>query len=125
MHRELLALGLGLVLASDTIRAEPPLAASAPASKAAPAALVTQFAAARAQWTSACWDTANPASRKRGSYIAVLAFDATGKQVVSGVSEVRGSSDPNVAQCLRGQLLNLSIPAADAPATIEHTFDFP
>lgn len=124
MLRTLLGLSLLCLLSSPWALAVPPVD-GAPATKAAPAELASQFTASRAAWTAACWDTADPASRKRGSYIAVLAFDANGKQVISGINEVRGSSDPNVAQCLRGQLLNFSIPASQAPATVEVPFDLP
>ena len=123
MSRILLSLTLAWLSAQSV--AVPPLEASAPAAKAAPAELLAQFSAARPAWTRACWDTADPATRKRGSYIAVLAFDGAGKQVIGGISEVRGASDPAIAQCLRAQLLNLSIPAHQAPATIEVPFDLP
>lgn len=95
------------------------------AAKAAPTPIAEQVNVARSRWTAACWDSANAATRKRGSYIAVLAFDAAGKLVISGITEVRDSSDPNIAHCLRQHVGDFQLAAGQAPATLEVPFDLP
>lgn len=93
--------------------------------KSAPAPLGNQVSTARARWVSECWNTADAATRKPGRYIAVLAFDGAGKLVIAGLNEVRGSSDPNIAQCIRPKLTDFTVPATGAPSTVEMPFDIP
>jgi len=90
-----------------------------------PSAVSTLVTQARARWIASCWTTANLASRKEGSYLAVLAFDGNGKLLISGISEVRGSSDPGIAQCLRRLSNDFRIPATGVPSSSEVPFDIP
>jgi len=76
-------------------------------------------------WKVACWDSADPATRKPGRYAATLAFDATGKLVIFGINEDREMSDPNVAQCLRRQSNLFTIPAPGRPVTFDVPFQLP
>jgi hypothetical protein len=80
---------------------------------------------AKPRWKAACWDTADPAKRKPGRYVAGLAFDAAGRVTVSGVSEVRDASDPEVAQCIRVQVNEFQIPAPGRYVVFEIPFTMP
>lgn len=80
---------------------------------------------AHSRWKSACWDSADPATRKPGRYIASLAFDATGRLIISGVGEIRESSDPAIAQCLRRQVNTFTIPAPGHPVSYDVPFQMP
>ena len=74
-----------------------------------------------------CWAPAiasNP-EPKTSSYVLSLGFDAQGREVVRGVSEVRGKSRQDVAKCLRAQPLGFNVSPLSAPTTIEVTLDFP
>jgi len=77
------------------------------------------------RWKAACWDTADPATRKPGRYISVLAFDASGNVDVSGVSEIRDESDPGVGQCLRQQVNDFTITAPQRHVVFETPFEIP
>jgi len=81
--------------------------------------------AARAGWAAKCWDTADPTTRTPGKYVAALAFEADGKSTISGVTELRGESDPNVAQCLRQVVVGLTIPAPGERVSVEIPFALP
>jgi hypothetical protein len=89
------------------------------------AEVVAAVEGARARWTAACWDTANSATRTAGRYVSVLAFDAAGELDVSGISEVRGASDPAVAQCLRVQVNPFRISAPGRMVSFEIPFALP
>lgn len=81
---------------------------------------------ARPRWKTACWDPADPATRKPGRYISALAFDATGKLTVSGVSELRDVGDGNVAHCIRQQVNDdFRISAPGRTVTLEVPFEMP
>jgi hypothetical protein len=99
-----------------------PLPPSAEQLQAQVAALVE---GAKPRWKAACWDTADPAKRKPGRYVAGLAFDAAGRVTVSGVSEVRDASDAEVAQCLRMQVNEFTIPAPGRYVVFEIPFTMP
>lgn len=87
--------------------------------------VVAAITSARPAWIAACWDTADPAQRKAGRYIAATAFDASGKLVVWGISELRNESDPAIAQCLRRYVNTLRIPAPGHPVSVEVPFALP
>ena len=116
------ALALGGVAMTATAQEETKVADPA---AAATAAVNTFVVEARARWKAACWDRADAQTRKAGNYIAVLAFDSAGKLVISGTSEVRESSDPKIAQCLRLQVNTFTIPAAGYPMSFEVPFAMP
>jgi hypothetical protein len=80
---------------------------------------------AHAAWKAACWDTADPATRKPGRYIAALAFDASGRLTISGISELRDASDSGVAQCLRLQVNAFTMPAPGHPVSFDVPFAMP
>lgn len=103
-------------------KAVAPLPPSAEQLQAHVAALVE---GAKPRWKAACWDTADPTKRKPGRYVAGLAFDAAGRVTVSGVSEVRDASDPEVAQCMRQQVNEFQIPAPGRYVVFEIPFEMP
>lgn len=76
-------------------------------------------------WKAACWDSLEPGARKPGRYTATLAFDATGKLVIFGITEIRGESDMAVAECLRKQEHAFSVPAPGRPLTFDVPFQMP
>lgn len=76
-------------------------------------------------WKAACWDSVDPATRKPGRYFATLAFDATGKLVIFGITEIRGESDRLVAECLRKQEHPFSVPAPGQPLSYDVPFPIP
>lgn len=80
---------------------------------------------AKPRWKAACWDTADPVTRKPGRYTAGLAFDAAGRLTISGVGEVRENSDPAVAQCMRVQVNEFKIPAPGRPLVFDIPFEMP
>lgn len=138
----IVALGLYFGLRTAPTGVAPPAAASSPAQLPNPVAIVpppppapteAQTAASvtdvvvrvHPQWKVACWDSADPATRKPGRYTATLAFDATGKLVIFGIGELRGESDLAVAQCLRTQGGTFTIPAPGRPVTYEVPFQMP
>lgn len=118
------ALALALSSVAMTATAQDETKAIDPAT-AATAAVNTLVVEARARWKAACWDGASAETRKAGNYVAVLAFDGAGKLVISGTSEVRDSSDPVVAQCLRRQVNAFTIPATGYPMSFEVPFAMP
>lgn len=89
------------------------------------AEVVALVETAKPRWKAACWDTADPATRTAGRYVSVLAFDAEGGLDVSGITEIRGASDPGVAQCLRVQVNPFTISAPGRLVTFEIPFDMP
>ncbi len=116
-------------------QAEPDRAGSAPPAAAAQQTAAAQaraiadagkaVEAARAGWSAKCWDTADATTRTPGKYVATLAFEADGRSVISGVTELRGQSDPNVAQCLRQVVVGLTIPAPGERVSVEIPFALP
>jgi hypothetical protein len=80
---------------------------------------------AKPRWKAACWDTADPATRKPGRYVSGLAFDASGKLTISGVSEIRDGSDPGVSSCLRLLVNEFQISAPGRNTTYEIPFEIP
>jgi len=137
----IIALGLYFGLRTHPVEVAPQLSAPAPVPEpvvptpppAPPAPTEAQTAASVTDavvrvypsWKAACWDSADPATRKPGRYSATLAFDATGKLVIFGIGEVRGESDLAVAQCLRKQGATFAIPAPGRPVTFEVPFRLP
>lgn len=133
----IIALGLYFGLRSSTAPVTPaPVAAPVAApprpeptpgpTEAQTAASVTQvIVEAHPRWRAACWDTADPATRKPGRYVASLAFDASGKLVIFGITEEREASDPAVAQCIRQQSNTFSIPAPGQASSFEVPFRMP
>jgi hypothetical protein len=79
---------------------------------------------AHAQWKVACWDT-DPTKHTAGRYTAAVAFDASGKLTILGIGEVRDASDPAVAQCMRQQVMALTIPAPGHPVSYDVPFQMP
>jgi hypothetical protein len=77
------------------------------------------------QWRFECWDTAAPSTRRPGRYVAALAFGPDGATVVAGITEDRGGSDPNVAQCLRQRVHLLRIPPPRQSISLEVPFALP
>lgn len=83
-------------------------------------------ASAKPRWKAACWDTVDPATRKAGHYISSLAFDATGKITISGVTEHREVGDSRVAQCIRQQVNDtFRITPPGEKVTFEVPFEMP
>jgi hypothetical protein len=142
----IVALGLYFGLRTPTPGVAPPVAASGSAQAPSPVAITpppspspppapteAQTAAsvtdlivrAHPRWKAACWDAADPATRKPGRYSATLAFDATGKLVIFGISEEREASDLAIAQCLRQQASAFTIPAPGRPVTLDVPFRMP
>lgn len=77
------------------------------------------------RWRSECWDTAEPSTRRPGRYVAAVAFALDGATVVAGITEDRGGSDPNVAQCLRQRVHLLRIPPPRQSISLEVPFALP
>ncbi len=112
-------------------RSQPKAPAAAPPQPTFPTAdetaahVTAVVASAHPQWKVACWDTADPATRRAGRYNAALAFDAAGKLTISGIGEERDASDPSIAQCLRRQMSMFTIPAPGHPVSFEVPFTMP
>jgi hypothetical protein len=105
--------------------AAPPQPPPVPTANETDVHVTAVVASAHARWKAACWDTADPATRKAGRYVAALAFDASGKLTVSGVGEERDASDSSVAQCLRQQVNTFTIPAPGHPVSYDVPFTMP
>lgn len=138
----IVALGLYFGLRTSTTGVAPPVAASGRAQAPSPvvitpppppapteaqtAAYVTDLVVRiHPRWKTACWDSADPATRKPGRYSATLAFDATGKLVIFGINEEREASDLAIAQCLRKQAGAFTIPAPGRSVSFEVPFTMP
>ena len=110
--------------------ATPPVASTAGEVDRTKATAEAQKAVAawKKQLVPKCWapmvaKAPEPATSK---YSLQIAFDADGKEVGRGVSELRGTpSRADVADCLRSEKLGLSIPAPGAPITVEVELAFP
>jgi hypothetical protein len=88
--------------------------------------VVAQVQRAKETWKAACWDTADPATRKPGRYVSVLSFGEDGELDISGVSEFRdGASDPGVAQCIRVQVNRFEISPPGRTVVFEIPFEMP
>lgn len=74
-----------------------------------------------------CWAPAlaTAAEPKTASYTVSLGFDSQGREVVRGVSEIRGKSRADVVACLRAQPPSLIIPAPGRATTVELPLEFP
>jgi hypothetical protein len=103
----------------------PPPRPALPSEEQLRAEVAAHVEAAKPRWKAACWDTADPATRKPGRYISILAFDAEGQVDISGVSEIRDGSDSNVGQCLRQQLNAFKISAPGRNVSFEIPFEMP
>jgi hypothetical protein len=120
------------VVASPAPPAPPALTAAATASEPPPSALAAIRAAMLAEkervFKPKCWQPAIAKAPEpaRSSYSISTSFDATGKEVMRGVSELRDvPSRPDVAQCLRGLPMGLTIPAPGQAVTTEVSIEFP
>jgi hypothetical protein len=74
-----------------------------------------------------CWKPAvrkNP-NPKQARYIFSLSFDARGVERGRGISEIRGQSRADVAQCLRRLRMGLKIPAPGYNVTVRVPLVFP
>jgi hypothetical protein len=105
--------------------ATPPPRPALPSEEQLRAQTLAQVEAAKPRWKAACWDPADPATRKPGRYVSVLAFDAEGQLDISGVSEIRDGSDSNVGQCLRLQLNTFTISPPGRNVSFEIPFEIP
>lgn len=103
----------------------PPPRPALPSDEQLRAEVAAHVEAAKPRWKVACWDTADPATRKPGRYISILAFDAEGQVDISGVTEIRGESDSNVGQCLRLQVSTFKISAPGRNVSFEIPFEMP
>jgi hypothetical protein len=138
----IIALGLYFGLRTPSANVPPPAPSPAPAlvptpvppapsvppvpTEAQTAAQVTDLVVrVHPSWKAACWDSADPATRKPGRYTATLAFDATGKLVIFGITEHREQTDPAVAQCMRTRPIMLPISAPGRAVTYEVPFQMP
>lgn len=138
--------GLGLFLglraqAPPTPSADPPRSTPPPARSIAlspeevPEALrvtvTAQVSAAldalRPRILAECWEPAlaKKAEPRAAEYILRLTFDAAGKEILRGVTDVRGSSRGDVGQCLRQMQMNLSIPPPGAYVPIDIRLTLP
>jgi hypothetical protein len=62
----------------------------------------------------------------KAKYSVQLNFDAQGKEVTRGISEVgRAESRPDVAQCLRTLPMGISVPAPGAALQVVVLVEFP
>lgn len=105
--------------------ATPPPRPALPSEEQLRAEVAAHVEAAKPRWKVACWDTADPATRKPGRYISILAFDAEGQVDISGITEIRGGSDSNVGQCLRLQVSTFKISAPGRNVSFEIPFEIP
>lgn len=108
--------------------------ASVTAKKGSPEKAVAEAkVAALAQWRgklkTACWDplVAKTAEPKTSTHRLVLGFDASGKEVARGVSDVRDKpSRTDVGACLRTQTPTpISVAAPGEPLQVEVELTFP
>jgi len=83
--------------------------------------------ALHAGWVEKCWKPAlthNP-TPSRSRYAVNVSFDAAGRQVILGISELRGESRPDVGQCLRQQVLSLSVEPGAGSRNVSTEILFP
>ncbi|WP_437594062.1 hypothetical protein [Sorangium sp. So ce1000] len=83
--------------------------------------------ARRSLFVKQCWE---PSLRKnpdpaRAKYIFNMTFDASGKEIARGISEVRGMDRPDAAQCLRMMPLGLGVPPPGTRVSVEIEMTLP
>lgn len=81
-----------------------------------------------ATFVTRCWAPAIAAKPQPAAsrYSLQMTFDATGKEIARGLSEIRGvDSRPDVAQCLRGLPIGLTVPARGATVQVTLELSFP
>ncbi|KYF66846.1 hypothetical protein BE11_00345 [Sorangium cellulosum] len=77
--------------------------------------------ARRSLFVKQCWE---PSLKKsptpaRAKYLFNMTFDASGKEIARGISEVRGMDRPDAAQCLRMIPLGIGVPPPGARTAVE------
>jgi hypothetical protein len=74
-----------------------------------------------------CWQplVARAAEPATAAYTFDVTFDAGGNEIGRGISERRGASRPDVAQCLRELPIGLTVPPPGAPVQLELELRFP
>jgi len=72
----------------------------------------------------ACWRGA-PEQPERAHFIFQSTFDATGKEIARGISDVRGLEAPKVGACLRRQPLELRIAPPGRRVRFDVTLELP
>ncbi|WP_434048215.1 MULTISPECIES: hypothetical protein [Sorangium] len=77
--------------------------------------------ARRPLFVKQCWEPSlkkNP-TPARAKYLFNMTFDASGKEIARGISEVRGMDRPDAAQCLRMIPLGIGVPPPGARIAVE------
>lgn len=105
----------------------PTPAATADQAAAEKAALAALASVKKDTLTPRCWE---PALKKapepaKAKFKLDVSFDAQGKQIMSGLHELREAPRLDVAACLRENPITLSIPAPGAVVRLELPLDFP
>ncbi|WP_433937040.1 hypothetical protein AB3662_20590 [Sorangium cellulosum] len=82
---------------------------------------VKALEARRSLFVKQCWE---PSLKKsptpaRARYLFNMTFDASGKEIARGISEVRGMDRPDAAQCLRMIPLGIGVPPPGARVAVE------
>ncbi|WP_437878725.1 hypothetical protein [Sorangium sp. So ce513] len=83
--------------------------------------------ARRPLFVKQCWE---PSLKKsptpaRARYLFNMTFDASGKEIARGISEVRGMDRPDAAQCLRMIPLGIAVPPPGARVAVEVEMTLP
>jgi hypothetical protein len=130
-------IGAGLYLGLRERGAPPPAETAPPPIAPAPVPVTPQetviqqatqaLEAQRAELLRLCW---TPAVQKtpepsKAVFRYNMSFDPQGRQVSLGISEIRGESRTDVAQCLRSRPVSLRIPPPGAFANVDVMLAFP
>lgn len=119
------------VAPTEAVTPEPPAAAPGPVSpevitKASEDA-ARALEKAKKKLSDACWKPAlaETPEPKTARYLFNLSFDARGKEIARGVTELRDESRADVGQCLRAQPIGLEIPPPGAIIAVSIALEFP